>query len=71
MADILVRSIPAADAARIAANAARAGLSQSQYLRQVIHEAAQREAPPLASLAGTATGAFPAGILDELDEEWA
>lgn len=70
VADILVRAVPESDAVRIAANAARAGLSQSEYLRRLIHEEAQRKTVPLASLAGTATGLFPTGILAELDEEW-
>ena len=70
MADILLRSIPEEDAVRIAANAARAGVSQAQYLRAVIHEAAGRDAVPLDHLAGSATGQFPERILVELDEEW-
>lgn len=72
MADILVRSIPDADAARIAAHAKRAGVSQSEYLRRLIHEAVTRhEAVPLSELAGAATGLFPDGILEALDREWA
>lgn len=70
MADILVRAIPEADAVRIAANAARAGLSQSQYLRHIIHEVAAADAQPLSAIAGSATGQFPNGILDDLDAEW-
>lgn len=71
MANILVRAVPEPDAARIAALAARAGVSQSEYLRRVIHEAAQRGTPSVLELAGSATGMFPADILSTLDEEWA
>lgn len=71
MGDILVRGVPEADAVRIAADAARAGLSQSEYLRRLIHQAAERPARPLASIAGSATGLFPADILERLDAEWA
>ncbi len=70
MTDILVRAAPQEDAVRIAAKAARAGVSQAEYLRRLIHEDAARAAVPLASFAGSATGMFPADILDTLDAEW-
>lgn len=72
MADILVRSIPAADAVVLAANAARGGISQAEYLRRLIHEdVIHRKNRPLTKIAGSASGLFPAGILAELDQEWA
>lgn len=71
MADILVRSIPESDAVVLAAAAARHGISQSEYLRRLIHDdVSKRGERPLRQLAGTATGLFPAGVLDELDKEW-
>lgn len=71
MADILVRSIPEADAVQLASMAARGGVSQSEYLRRLIHEdVVSHGRRPLHELAGTATGLFPTGILDDLDREW-
>ena len=73
MTDILVRAIPAADAALIAANAERKGISQVEYLRQVIHDGLRRDRIPLRELAGSCTGMFPDDMwafLDRLDAEW-
>jgi len=71
--DILVRAIPADDAARIAANAARRGISQAEYLRGLIHEGVRRDRRPLSELAGSGTGMFPEDMwahLADLDAEW-
>ncbi|RNI21170.1 antitoxin [Flexivirga caeni] len=70
MADRLVRAVPEEDDLLIAAKAARAGVSQTEYLRRLIHEDVARTSIPLASVAGSATGLFPDGVLDVLDAEW-
>lgn len=70
MVDLLVRSVPESDAARIAAGAARLGISQSAYLRRILHEAVSREAAAFEQLAGAASGLFPEGTLEVLDSEW-
>ncbi|MBN8881128.1 MAG: hypothetical protein J0H73_02295 [Salana multivorans] len=69
--DILVRAVPDGDAARIAAGAARLGISQSEYLRRLLHDAVRTAPTPREDLAGSATGMFPPNVLDDLDAEWA
>ena len=69
--NILLRAIPDADVVQIAVNAARAGLSRSEYLRRLIHEEMERTRVSLAAQAGTCSGLFPPDILPTLDTEWA
>lgn len=72
MTDLLVRALPKEDAVLIAAQAAKRGISQAEYVRQIIHEAVRRERRPLRELAGGFDGMWPEmwTHLAELDAEW-
>jgi hypothetical protein len=47
MPDVLIRDVPPEDLARIDANAARLGLSRTEYLRRRLHQDATRPATPV------------------------
>jgi hypothetical protein len=47
MPDVLIRDVPSEDLARIDANAARLGLSRTEYLRRRLHQDATRPATPV------------------------
>src|SRR5450755_3829812 len=47
MADVLIRDVPSEDLARVDANAARLGLSRTEYLRRRLHQDATRPATPV------------------------